>query len=130
MKTIVRRLTAGRDLKTEIEKIIVQEKVEAGVILSSVGCVSRARFRLADGRSIKSMEEPLEILSVNGTLSRNGCHLHVTYGDTTGRAWGGHLTEGNIVNTTCELVIGIVESKRFNREYDETTGYKELLIKE
>lgn len=97
-------------------------------MLSSVGCVSQARFRLADGESIKVMDEDLEVLSLNGTLSKGGLHLHISYGDIEGRAWGGHLTEGNIINTTCELVIGILSEERFTRKPDKSTGYDELVI--
>ncbi len=128
MRLYARRLTKGMDLKKEIEKIASSEDIEAGVVLSSVGCVSRGRFRVADGKSIKEMDEDLEILSLNGTLSKNGVHLHISYGDIEGRAWGGHLAEGNIINTTCELVIGILSEKKFTREPDESTGYDELVI--
>ncbi|GLI58330.1 DNA-binding protein [Propionigenium maris DSM 9537] len=128
MKIYARRLTKGMDLKEEIERIASSENVGAGVVLSSVGCVSLGRFRLADGESIKVMDEDLEILSLNGTLSKEGLHLHVSYGDIEGRAWGGHLTEGNIINTTCELVIGILSEERFTRKPDESTGYDELVI--
>ncbi len=130
MKIIARRLIKGMDLRGEIEKIAFSENIEAGIVLSSVGCVSRGRFRMADGKSIKVMEEGLEILSLNGTLSKGGLHLHISYGDAEGRAWGGHLTEGNIINTTCELVIGILSEERFTRKPDESTGYHELVIEE
>lgn len=130
MRLYARRLTKGMDLKKEIEKIASSEDVGAGVVLSSVGCVSRGRFRVADGESIKKMDEDLEILSLNGTLSKNGVHLHISYGDIEGRAWGGHLSEGNIINTTCELVIGILSEKKFTREPDKDTGYDELVIEQ
>ena len=128
MKVHAKRLIKGMDLKREIERIAKLEEIKSGMILSSVGCVSRGRFRLADGESIREMTEPLEILSLNGTISSFGVHLHVTYGDRDGRVWGGHLVEGNTINTTCELVIGILEEYEFHREWDDGTGYKELVI--
>ena len=128
MKIYARRLTEGMDLKKEIEKIVEEEAIRSGIILSSVGCVGRGRLRLADGKSIKEMTEPLEILNLNGTLSPGGLHLHISFGDDEGRVWGGHLVEGNIINTTCELIVGIMEGYRFHRAYDEGTGYKELKI--
>lgn len=130
MKTITRRLTRGMDLKKEIERLVSGEGIEAGVILSGVGCVSAGRFRLADGVSIKEMTEPLEILSLNGTIGQGGLHLHISYGDCEGRAWGGHLTEGNLVNTTCELVVGVLSGERFTRQPDENTGYSELVVED
>ena len=127
MRVCARRLIKGMDLREEIKRIAEEEVIEAGEVLSSVGCVSRGRFRLADGESIMEMDKALEILSLNGTLSRNGLHLHISYGDEEGRAWGGHLVEGNIINTTCELVIGILSEEKFTRKPDESTGYHELV---
>ena len=48
-------------------------------------------------------------------------------------AWefpGGHLEDGCIVNSTCELVILTLDEYEFSKYYDEETGYNELLIKE
>ena len=43
---------------------------------------------------------------------------------------GGHLVAGCIINTTCELVIGELENTVYDVEFDEETGYDELIIKE
>ncbi len=41
---------------------------------------------------------------------------------------GGHLKEGCLVRTTCELVIGILENTVFKRKPDAQTGFDELVI--
>ena len=128
MKIYAIRLTEGMDLKVEIKRIVKKEQIKAGVILSSVGCVSKARFRVADGINIKEIKENLEILSLNGTISPEGIHIHISCSDSNGIGFGGHLVEGNIVNTTCELVIGILEDYKFHRKMDLNTGYEELII--
>lgn len=128
MKIYAVRLTKGMDLKIEIQKIVEEKQIKAGIILSSVGCISRARFRVADGVSVKEIEKNMEILSLNGTLSPKGTHLHISCSDLDGISFGGHLVEGNIINTTCELVIGILEDYKFDRRMDSNTGYEELLI--
>lgn len=127
MKIIAKRLIKGQDLKEEIEKLIEEEGIEAGVILSSVGCVSKGSFRVADGKSIKKIQENLEIISLQGTLGREGVHLHISLSDIDGQVFGGHLVDGNTINTTCELVIGVLEDHSFKRKYDTNTGYKELI---
>lgn len=128
MKIYAVRLTEDMDLKIEIQRIVKEKKVKAGVILSSVGCISRARFRVADGITIKEIKKNMEILSLNGTLSPKGVHLHISCSDSDGNSFGGHLIEGNIINTTCELVIGILEDYQFDRVMDLNTGYEELTI--
>ena len=40
----------------------------------------------------------------------------------------GHLKDGCIVNTTAEIVLNIFDNIKFKREYDENTGYDELII--
>lgn len=124
------RLKKGEDVKKSIVEYSAEKKIQAGVILSSVGCVKEVRIRLAGGKNIKELSENLEILSINGTISVDGVHLHISYGDEEGLVLGGHMMEGNIVNTTCELVIGELKSFEFKRAFDEETGYDELEIRE
>lgn len=122
------RLTKGMDLKKEIEEYATNNKV-SGVILCSVGCLSKLVIRLADGKSILEKEGMFEIVSITGTLSEDGVHIHISVSDENGITIGGHLKDGCIVNTTAEVVLKIFEDIKFKREYDETTGYNELVIK-
>ena len=70
----------------------------------------------------------LEILSLCGTLSSDGAHLHITVANSNGAVIGGHLCPGSLVRTTAELVIGLLPEWRFRRELDPATGYAELGI--
>ena len=121
------RLTKGMDLKKEIEKYVISNKV-SGVILCAVGCLSKLTIRLADGESVLEKEGMFEIVSVTGTLSEDGLHIHISVSDEAGNTIGGHLKDGCIVNTTSEVVLDIFDDIKFTREYDEKTGYKELVI--
>ena len=123
------RLTRGMDLKREIEKYVIDNEI-SGVILSSVGSISKLTIRLADGKSILEKEEDFEIISVNGTLSKDGLHLHISVSDINGNLIGGHLKDGTIINTTCEIVLLIFDDVKYTREYDENTGFNELAINE
>ena len=40
------------------------------------------------------------------------------------------MMPGCIVNTTCELVLGVLEHMRFDVEQDVQTGYDELIFTE
>jgi predicted DNA-binding protein with PD1-like motif len=70
----------------------------------------------------------LEILSLSGTLSPDGAHLHIAVADSQGAVIGGHLCAGSLVRTTAELVIGLLPDWRISRELDPATGYPELRI--
>jgi len=121
------RLTKGMDLKKEIEKYATSNKV-SGVVLCAVGCLSKLTIRLADGESILEKEDMYEIVSIIGTLSEDGVHIHISVSNKYGNTIGGHLKEGCIVNTTAEVVLHLFDNIKFKREYDEKTGYNELII--
>ena len=128
MKTHAIRLTKGADLYKSIMQFCEKNNIQAGVILSSVGCVSKARVRDASGINIQTLQENLEIINVNGTISKNRLHLHISFSKQDLSCIGGHLVEGTIINTTCELVILELLDTIFEKSFDETTGYNELLI--
>ena len=43
---------------------------------------------------------------------------------------GGHLMEGTVVNTTCELVLLEQDGWRYGVEQDAATGYDEIVFQE
>ena len=130
MKTLCKRLHRGDDLLLEIKKLCKEHSIPAGVVLSAVGCVSRARLRDASGVNIREIDRHMEIVSLNGTVSAARCHLHIALSAEDLSTIGGHLTEGCIINTTCELVIGILEGMEYGVEQDADTGYDEIVFSE
>ena len=130
MKTICKRLRRGDDLLLSIRALAKEHQIRAGVVLSAVGCISQGRLRDASGVNIRSVTEHCEIVSLNGTVSENRCHLHLALSKEDLSTVGGHLVEGCIINTTCELVIGVLDAWSIGVEFDEETGYDELIFRE
>ena len=126
MTTICQRLHRGDDLLLSIRRICAAHRIAAGVVLSGVGCLTRAVLRDADGITVRTVEEHCEILSLMGTVSEERCHLHIALSRQGLGAFGGHLKEGCIINTTCELVIGVLDGWRYGQEQDAETGYDEI----
>ena len=93
MKTLCIRLRRGDDLLAGIRSVAVRENLTAAVVLSAVGCVSRACVRDAGGVKFREIPEPCEIVSLNGTVSRNRCHLHIALSKEDLSTVGGHLVE-------------------------------------
>lgn len=129
MKELAVRLQRGSDLKKSIENIARENNIDTAVVLSAVGCVSRAHIRLAKAKSELEVEDGFEIVSLMGTISKGKAHLHISFSDDLANAFGGHLLEGCIIDTTCELVLGILEEYSSERKYDEETGYDEIEFK-
>lgn len=128
MKTHAVRLTPGVDLRRELEKLATDRRVQAGCIVTAVGSLSRAVIRFGGRAEGAAIEGDLEIVSLTGTLSPDGVHLHIAIADGDGRVTAGHMLEGCVVRTTAEVVIGELDDLRFRRVKDEQTGYRELKI--
>lgn len=124
------RLRHGEDLLLSIRSLAEKKQIQAGVVLSAVGCISRGRVRDASGVTIREIPEHCEILSLNGTVSAKRCHLHIALSREDLSTLGGHLCVGCIVNTTCELVIAELPGQQFGVEQDPETGYDELIFEE
>ena len=128
MKTHVFRLRRGSDLLKALQEYARTRRIAAGTVVSGVGCVTRARVRDASGVTVRELNEPLEIVSLMGTLSAARTHLHLALAREDLTVLGGHLMEGCIVNTTAEVVLLELDGVRFGAEWDGETGYDELAI--
>jgi predicted DNA-binding protein with PD1-like motif len=124
------RLKPGEDLKGAIEKLVKEKNIEAGWISTCVGSLTKYNLRFANQQDGSIREGHFEIVSLTGTVSINGSHLHLAVSDSTGATIGGHLLEGNIIYTTAELVISFTDKYEFTRAKDGTTQWEELQIKE
>lgn len=122
------RLRPGDDLRKGIEGLVLENNIRAGCILTVVGSLTEYNLRFANQSFGTWGQGHFEIVSMTGTLSVNGSHLHMSISDGTGHTIGGHLLEGCKVYTTAEIVIAILPRYEFTREQDEASGYKELRI--
>lgn len=128
MKVHCFRLLPNDDLKIQLATICSQNNILAGCILSSVGSLKQLHLRLANSKNFFQRTENFEILSLNGTISTEGIHLHMSVADSQGNVIGGHLVDNNIIYTTCELIILELPEYQFRRQQDVVTGFKELKI--
>ena len=127
---ICKRLRRGQDLKVEIQRLAAEHHIQAAVVLSAVGCLSHLRVRDASGVQAQELHEDVEIVSLMGTVSETRTHLHISCAREDLSTLGGHLMDGCIINTTCELVLGILDGWRYGVEEDEETGYDEIVFQQ
>ena len=128
MKVYAIRLKPNQDLKETLNDFIKLNNIQAGFILTAVGSLKQVSIRFANQNHSKVIHEKVEIVSLVGTLSTSGIHLHIAISDKEGKTIGGHLDNGCIIYTTAEIVIGTSLEFTFLRTIDEQTGYKELEI--
>ena len=122
------RLKRGEDLMESVKQVCREKNIKAGVVLSGVGCILKGRIRDASGVIIREINDHCEIVSLNGTVSAQRCHIHIALSKEDLSTVGGHLCPGCIVNTTCELVIGELPGICYGVEEDPETGYDELIF--
>jgi predicted DNA-binding protein with PD1-like motif len=127
MHHITKRLLPGQDLREGIERLVQDEHINAGVILSLVGSLRVISLRVADGKTIHTWHHQAEIVSATGTLSHQGCHIHISVAGQNAATLGGHLAYGCIINTTVELVVTVFDGVIYKRRYDAHTRYNELI---
>lgn len=124
------RLKPGEDLRRSIQSFVDANKIEAGWVSTCAGSLTDYHIRFANVPDGSRATGHFEIVSLSGTLSVNGSHLHISVSDNTGKTIGGHLLDGCLVYTTAEIVIQSASNLRFTRQQDGTTPWKELQIEE
>ena len=105
-----------------------KKKIKAGGISTCAGSLTQYNIRFANQPEGSSDIGHYEIVSLTGTISANGSHLHISISDSTGKTIGGHLLRGCKIYTTAEIVILSSSTFQFKREKDGTTPWEELQI--
>ena len=129
MQSFTFRLKPGQDLFDSIEAFVADNKMEAGCVLSAVGSLTHVTLRLANRDTYNEYEGHFEIVSITGTVSTNGSHIHVSISDGDGVTIGGHLVSGCKIYTTAEIVLAGFDDVIYKRELlKNDSGYEELVV--
>ena len=143
-RVIVARVMPGSDLLEALRCVVSDEGIEAGVILSVVGLLERARLRNCkrlpeaypitdENRTYLSFERPLEILSASGNVTMlEGdplVHAHLTLSSVEREeitVVGGHLIEGCVIFGFAEVILMELEDIEMEKRFDEETKTPQL----
>ncbi len=128
MQMLALRLNPGDDLRAAIEAALRGSGLQAGFVLQGIGSLSVAQLRYAGLPQPTELRGDLEILTLAGSVSSDGAHLHMSVSDAQGQVLGGHVSAGCIVRTTVELLLALLPGQRFSRPVDARTGYPELRV--
>ena len=118
----------GQDLRESLEGALAERGCDAGFVIAGLGSLATTRLRFAGAAEPSTIEGPVEILTLAGTLSGGGAHLHMSVADANGHVVGGHVARGCIVRTTAEVLIVLLPEWTFGRNPDPATGYPELVV--
>lgn len=123
------RLEPGDDLRGRLEALTRERGWRAAFVVAGIGSLRPAALRLADAATATVLPGPLELLTLAGSLSPAGAHLHASVSDAEGRVRGGHVAHGCAVHTTAELLIEVLDELVFDRTGDPRTGHAELQVR-
>ena len=122
------RLPPGVDLRGQLETLAQDDPGLYGFILCGIGSLDSPILRFADRDEGIVLAGPQEVITLAGSVTRDGAHLHLVVSDREGRPRGGHLCHGSRVRTTMELLMVCPENWQLGRERDAATGHLELTI--
>jgi predicted DNA-binding protein with PD1-like motif len=129
MQSLPVRLHPRQDLRIALQSILAEHKVGAAYVLQGIGSLSTARIRYAGVDAPTELHGDLEILTLAGSLSPDGVHLHISVSDAEGRVFGGHVAPGCIVRTTAEILVALLPDHHFSRAPDLQSGWDELVVR-
>lgn len=122
------RLSPGDDLRRALEEAAAAHGWEAAFVVAGIGSLRPAAVRFAGADEATLIDRDLEVLTLQGSLSPRGAHLHMSIADESGQVQGGHVAYGCRVRTTAEVLVAVLPGWRFRRAPDVRTGFEELVI--
>ena len=106
METLPLELNPGQDVHLALAELAVQQQL-SGFVLGVVGNLSQATFSCPGHQQPTRMSGVLEVITLNGTFSPSGVHLHLSLSDGACQVWGGHLEPGTVVLKGAQLLLGL-----------------------
>jgi predicted DNA-binding protein with PD1-like motif len=127
-RVVVVRLKYKADLLAGLQKVVKQEKIRNGVILSAVGSVRGYQLHTVSNRTLPSQDtfvknptQPADLVSMNGYIIDGRLHPHMTLA-TPDKVIAGHLEPGTEVFTFAIVTIGVMNDVDLRRVDD--TNYR------
>jgi len=110
MQSLPLKLAPGSDLRLSLEELAQRDGI-SGFVLGVVGNLTKASFQCPGQAEPTVLEGDLEVITLNGTFSPEGVHLHLSLSDGACQVWGGHLEPGTIVQKGVDLLIGVLDQR-------------------
>lgn len=125
-RIVVIRLKYKANLLDGMNKIVKEQRIQNGVILSAVGSLRGYEIHTVSNRDMPSQDtlvknptQPADLVSMNGYVINGRIHAHMTIA-TPDRVIAGHVEEGNEVFTFAIVTIGVMNDVNFDHLDDKT----------
>ncbi len=114
-------LESGSDLLLSI-KDFAKIKNCSGFVLGVVGNLSKVSIQCPGQKEPTILNGNLEIITLNGTFSPEGVHLHLSISDSNCHVFGGHLEAGSTILKMADILLGILSTKTINSKVDHVNN--------
>jgi uncharacterized protein len=118
------RLQKGEKVLETINSFLEEKQIRGGFI-QGIGAVSSAEvgyYEMEKKQYLwESYNEDMEVISLMGSITELGPHLHIVLSDKQFKLHGGHLKEATVAAT---LEIFLTEMKKIRRKEDTNSGLK------
>jgi len=125
-RIVVIRLKYKANLLDGMNKIVKQQHIQNGVILSAVGSLRGYEIHTVSNRDMPSQDafvknptQSADLVSMNGYVINGRIHAHMTIA-TPDRVIAGHVEEGNEVFTFAIVTIGVMNGTNLDKIDDKT----------
>jgi len=125
-RIVVLRFKFKANLLAGMEKMVAEQHIKNGVILSAVGSVRGYEVHAVSNRDFPSHDtytkdptQPADIVSMNGYVIDGHLHPHLTLATPT-KVIAGHLEPGTEVFTFAIVTIGVLNDADMSRADDKT----------
>lgn len=127
-RIVIIRLKNGANLLDGMNRVIREQHIENGVILSAIGSLRSYEVHQATNRKLptqdtfeKNPTQACDLVSMNGYVINGRIHSHMTLA-TPDRVIAGHIEEGNEVYTYAIVTVGVMSDTNLNHIDDK--GYR------
>ena len=127
MQSLPLKLAPGSDLRLSLEELARRDGI-SGFVLGVVGNLTKASFQCPGQAEPTVLEGDLEVITLNGTFSPEGVHLHLSLSDGACQVWGGHLEPGTVVQKGVDLLIGVLEQSEGSPKQQASTPRLEIAV--
>ena len=125
-RVVVIRLKYKANLLDGMKKVVAEQHIQNGVILSAVGSLRGYEIHTVSGRElpaeetyVKNPTQAVDLVSMNGYVINGRIHAHMTVA-TPDRVIAGHVEPGNEVLTFAIVTIGVMNGTDLSRVDDAT----------
>ena len=120
------RIKSGADLLAGIEKLVKEQHIQNGVILSGIGSLRGFHVHQINNRDFPTSNvfttepnTPCDLVGMNGYVVNGVVHAHMTLG-TGEKAIAGHLEPGTEVFTYAIVTVGVMNGTDLGKVDDKT----------